>query len=327
MQWPEKQNQTTQNMLLKYLDNQEEWADILDSVLCAYRASTGYSPFFLLYGRQPKLPVELLFGNSDEATMSQKVCAVEKVRGVAAGKSVRDPLPSIPDDSTDDICDFIPECPVVSQKVMSDEHSRTDVLDKAVSNIQKAQAQQKRNYDKRCNPVGFKVSDEVLLQEVKNRACAGGKLDSRYTGPYTIMDEVCKGECRLERDGKALKKTVNGSRLKQYVRGDDSPGKDCEITGVGSNPCHKPANILPKFCPLGEHQLEALCKSHYWLTDIEVNAAPALLHQKFPNVDGFQDTYLSQGNLFQPPKSGFILFCQSVALHCHVKCLVLIRTG
>ena len=47
---------------------------------------------------------------------------------------------------------------------MSDEFSRTDVVDKAVSNIQKAQAHQKRNYDKRCNPVGFKVGDTCLSQ-------------------------------------------------------------------------------------------------------------------------------------------------------------------
>ena len=119
----EKQNQTTQNMLLQYLDNQEEWADILDSVLFAYRtskhASTGYSPFFLLYGRQPKLPVELLIENS-EAAMSEKVSAMEKIRSVVSSKSARDPLPTIPDDDAQEISDFIPECPVLSQKVIED---------------------------------------------------------------------------------------------------------------------------------------------------------------------------------------------------------------
>ena len=88
------------------------------------------------------------------------------------------------------------------------------------------------------------------------------------------------------------------------MRRDDSPEKDCEITGVGSNPSHKP--VLPKFHPLDGHQLDAICKSGYWLTDIEVNAAQALLHQQFPEVDGFQDTCLSQGNFFQPPRNEFI---------------------
>ena len=123
----EKQNQTTQNMLLKYLDNQEEWADTLDSVLFAYRTSkhtsTGYSPFFLLYGRQPKLPGELLIENS-KATMSEKVSAMEKIRNVVFGKSARDPLPTIPDDDAQEISDFIPECPVRSQKVTEDKLSR-----------------------------------------------------------------------------------------------------------------------------------------------------------------------------------------------------------
>lgn len=43
-------------------ENENKWEDYLDSVLFAYRtskqASTKFSPFFLLYGREPRLPMD-----------------------------------------------------------------------------------------------------------------------------------------------------------------------------------------------------------------------------------------------------------------------------
>ena len=60
----ERFNQTLQRALIKMIEeNQCEWDKFLDSVLFAYRtskrASTQLSLFFLLYGREPRLPIEL----------------------------------------------------------------------------------------------------------------------------------------------------------------------------------------------------------------------------------------------------------------------------
>ena len=61
----ERFNQTLQRALLKMVDeNESEWDKFLDSVLFVYRtckqASTKYSPFFLMYEREPTLPVDLI---------------------------------------------------------------------------------------------------------------------------------------------------------------------------------------------------------------------------------------------------------------------------
>ena len=61
----ERFNQTLQRALLKMVnENENQWDKFLDSVLFAYRtsrqASTKYSPFFLMFGREPKLPIDLI---------------------------------------------------------------------------------------------------------------------------------------------------------------------------------------------------------------------------------------------------------------------------
>ena len=62
----ERFNQTLQRQLLKYVnDEQTDWDLYLDTVLFSYQVSrqdsTKTSSFLLVYGRQPKLPVELCF--------------------------------------------------------------------------------------------------------------------------------------------------------------------------------------------------------------------------------------------------------------------------
>lgn len=59
----ERFNQTLQRSLLKLIEEHEDkWEDFLDSILFAYRsskqASTKYSPFYIMYGREPRMPID-----------------------------------------------------------------------------------------------------------------------------------------------------------------------------------------------------------------------------------------------------------------------------
>ena len=62
----ERVHQTLQRMIGKLdPEHREKWPDHIGSVLIAYNATrslvTGYSPYFLMFGRRPRLPIDLLF--------------------------------------------------------------------------------------------------------------------------------------------------------------------------------------------------------------------------------------------------------------------------
>lgn len=59
----ERFNQMLQRQLLKFVDTEQtDWDLYLDAILFSYRVSrqdsTKHSPFLLVYGRQPRLPIE-----------------------------------------------------------------------------------------------------------------------------------------------------------------------------------------------------------------------------------------------------------------------------
>ena len=63
----ERFNRTLEAMLAKNVkDNQRDWDQWLQKVLFAYRTSlhetTGFTPFHLVFGRTPNLPVDVMLG-------------------------------------------------------------------------------------------------------------------------------------------------------------------------------------------------------------------------------------------------------------------------
>ena len=62
----ERVHQTLQRMICKLdLEKRWKWPEHIGSMLIAYNATlsqvTGYSPYFLMFGQRPRLPVDLLF--------------------------------------------------------------------------------------------------------------------------------------------------------------------------------------------------------------------------------------------------------------------------
>jgi hypothetical protein len=85
----ERQNQTIKKSMIKILkDKVNEWPSVLDGVLFALRVkvheSTGYSPFFLMYKKEPLLPIDLkyetnLFSNAETSAEAPNEDLVENM--------------------------------------------------------------------------------------------------------------------------------------------------------------------------------------------------------------------------------------------------------
>ena len=127
--------------LLKILseDHKEEWVLALDGVLFAHRTvkhrSTGFSPFKLLYGRDPKLPIDVT------------LCP----------------------DVLENVSDEFNEAYVkhVSEVMLSIRRTTTD---SAHSAIQKAQMKQRVDYNKRhTSQVMFKIYSQSETRRSQRR--------------------------------------------------------------------------------------------------------------------------------------------------------------
>lgn len=73
----ERMNRTLLQMLKTLTDTQKSnWKESLNKLVYAYNCTrcevTGYSPFYLLYGRSPRLPVEMFFGLSTESDANDR---------------------------------------------------------------------------------------------------------------------------------------------------------------------------------------------------------------------------------------------------------------
>jgi len=194
--------------MLKLLqENQECWPQVLPGILFAYRtskqSSTGFTPFFLLYGRTAKLPIECTQSESED----------QSCQGVA--KEIIDDLQ--PDE--------------IKQRLEVIMSLRGKISKKVAENILDAQEKQRRDYQARHkSKQDFEVGDKVLVWNTRRADRKGGKMSDPWLGPY-IVNKVCKNslyQLRNERN-EVLKSKQHGVNLKLFFERDATTNENNEL--------------------------------------------------------------------------------------------------
>ena len=155
----ERNNRTIQNSMLKILEEkQDQWPEALPGVVFADRTSkqksTGYTPFYLMYGREARLPVDT------DTEADTKIPEVDR--------------PTLDEAAPNEI----------KERLAVIEKLRSETTSRAIEHITTAQDRQKRDYQKRRRPKqAFEVGDAVLLWNRRRADRKGGKAKEPWGGP------------------------------------------------------------------------------------------------------------------------------------------------
>ena len=165
---------------MKVLDeNDEQWPYIIEGISFAHRvsrhSSTMFSPFRLVYNREPVLPANVKYN------------------------LVPDSQSNIDENPPFDLDTF-------NTVLAASESTRTVIRKRASENIEKAQQKQNTYYDQRfceipsCVKIGANRRDDRK----------GGMFSFQWRGPYILKDISNKGQATLQcLDGKLLKTKHN----------------------------------------------------------------------------------------------------------------------
>ena len=152
----ERINQSIKSMLNKTIqENESTWELSLQKCVFAYNSSrhssTKYSPFYLMYWRNPVLANENEFGETVNTVHKYVEISSEEIETTVSN------LTKIQDKITQDV----------------------------LVNIDKAQLKQKADFDRRHNVSTneFKIGEKVLVKNMKRKKNLGKQ---KWLGPYTI---------------------------------------------------------------------------------------------------------------------------------------------
>jgi len=164
-------------------DGEKEWDQYVDATLFAYRTKThkmtGYSPFYLIYGRQATLPVELK---------------------IPSGRT-----------ENDNVEDILMER--LYQIIETLEEDRQEVL----SRVQREQQKQKSRHDQKGLSEKLKIGDKVLVERTWLKTNFSSKLENKWTGPYFVHEIAGDNIYKLRTmEGQKVKNVIHGNRLKLY---------------------------------------------------------------------------------------------------------------
>ncbi|GBC27598.2 uncharacterized protein LOC112698023 [Rhizophagus irregularis DAOM 181602=DAOM 197198] len=163
------------------IERKDDWDLFIPSALFAYRTmrqnTTRYEPFYLTYGRDAVLPIELevpTYPFEDRSDRGFEDLYFRRL-GQLAGNLIDD-------------------------------------RQQANENIQHAQKRQVERHNKQIKEHRYQIGEKVLLRNFRAK-----KLDSKWHGPYYIHDVRPNGTYKLRTlEGKLQKKVVHADQIRSY---------------------------------------------------------------------------------------------------------------
>ena len=178
-----------QTSISKYYYEGEDWSeklfDISFSINAEKQTSTKYTPYYLLFGRDAKIPHDML-KSDEEIDIS--------------------------------LCDKN-----IDNNIREAEVKRNDINKKVLENIKNAQGKQKKYYEQvrssRYKCFNLKVGDKVLRKNFESLKKVGGKLKPKWLGNYLIhsIDKHNRIILKDLKKNKILKKIFPYAHLKPYI--------------------------------------------------------------------------------------------------------------
>lgn len=156
-------NKTLKGLLqAKVQEEANTWDDHIGACMMAYRSSihqsTGYTPFYLMFGREMRLPIDVMIG-SPEGTDEQQL---------------------------------------YGQFATKLQHNLTSSYQCARENLKTAQQRQKEYYDKGTKKSLYQAGDKVYLHNPHIKQGEASKFHRHWKGPFTIAERITDVNYRLK---------------------------------------------------------------------------------------------------------------------------------
>jgi transposase InsO family protein len=161
-------------------DKEKDWDDYIHAVLLAYRTkkheTTGFAPFYLVNGRQARLPVELMVDSFSSEEKDIKDALLERTFQIM-------------------------------ERLDND-------LDKVRLRVNEKQKAQKKRYDEKGISEKLQIGDKVLVEQSHLRKNMSAKLEPHWIGPYYIHNVLEQNVYKLRNmDGRLVKGVIHGNTV------------------------------------------------------------------------------------------------------------------
>ena len=176
----ERFHATLNGLLAKWVsENQRDWDEKLPAIAFAYRTSvqetTGFTPFYLIFGREARIPADLVYGTQ---------------------------VPS--DSSFHSIVDF----------VASQQQTLRNAFEFTRNHLRTAATRRKDQYDLRTRPHKYSINDWVWCLATRRKLKRGHKWRSPYDGPFQVINTNGPVNVEIRRSARSRPFLVHVDKLK-----------------------------------------------------------------------------------------------------------------